>query len=108
MPCIDGIDDLRNFCAHRDREAVWRLTRRSQRTRPNHHTLHQEEEVALPEGVEDIDAADQDDPQLVSAYVGEIMAYQRELEVKQSVAAAYMSGVQTDITPNMRTILVDW
>lgn len=45
----------------------------------------------------DIDAIDQDDPQLVADYVDEITAYQKMLEAKQSVAPRYMSGVQTDI-----------
>ena len=73
-----------------------------------HDDAPAQDEKVLPEGVDDIDAADQDDPQLVSAYVDEIMSYQRKLELKQSVAAQYMNGVQTDITPSMRTILVDW
>lgn len=62
----------------------------------------------LPAGVTDIDIVDAEDPQLVVEYVDDIVAYQKELEGKQGVRARYMTGVQTDITPNMRRILVDW
>ena len=64
--------------------------------------------VQLPAGVDDIDRNDAHDPQLVSDYVIEIHDYMRELECQQAVTAGYMAGVQTEIKPEMRAILVDW
>eukprot|EP00041_Stephanoeca_diplocostata_P012952 m.220388 g.220388 ORF g.220388 m.220388 type:complete len:387 (-) comp19161_c0_seq1:315-1475(-) len=62
----------------------------------------------LPPGVDDIDAQGSDDPQLVIDYVYEVDAYMKKLERKQTVSVNYMAGVQNDVTPNMRTILLDW
>ena len=64
--------------------------------------------VQLPAGVDNIDKFDAHDPQLVSDYVIEIHDYMRKLEVEQAVTDGYMAGVQTEIKPEMRAILVDW
>lgn len=56
--------------------------------------------------VEDIDANDKDNPQLVSEYVNDIYEYMRELEVKYPVKANYLEG--QEITGKMRSILIDW
>lgn len=56
---------------------------------------------------EDIDAYDDDDAQCVTEYVTEIFGYLRQKELAERVNANYMS-LQTDITPKMRAILVDW
>eukprot|EP00729_Bicosta_minor_P020099 gene20099-5801_t len=62
----------------------------------------------LPAGVTDIDRLDHSNPQLVTEYVSEIHAYMRVLESQQAVTSGYMAGVQTEIKPEMRAILVDW
>lgn len=54
----------------------------------------------------DIDATDENDPQLCAIYVNEIYEYLRENEARHQ-ARDYMR-FQKEITPNMRTILVDW
>ncbi|KAK7481324.1 hypothetical protein BaRGS_00027404, partial [Batillaria attramentaria] len=56
--------------------------------------------------VEDIDANDRDNPQLVSEYVNEIYDYMRHLEKTFSVRPNYLDG--TDVTGKMRAILIDW
>ncbi|CAC5395051.1 CCNB2 [Mytilus coruscus] len=56
--------------------------------------------------VEDIDANDKDNPQLVSEYVNEIYDYMRELEDKYPVKHGYLEG--QEITGKMRSILIDW
>lgn len=56
--------------------------------------------------VEDIDANDKDNPQLVSEYVNEIYQYMRELEDKYPVQPNFLEG--QEITGKMRAILIDW
>ncbi|XP_010219118.1 PREDICTED: G2/mitotic-specific cyclin-B2 isoform X1 [Tinamus guttatus] len=60
----------------------------------------------LLNNVEDIDAEDQENPQLCSDYVKDIYLYLRQLELQQSVRPRYLDG-QT-INGRMRAILVDW
>lgn len=62
---------------------------------------------ALPAGVENIDAEDAENPQMVSEYVDDIYGYMRELEVRFAVDPSYLER-QTEINERMRTILVDW
>ena len=62
----------------------------------------QEEEV-----VEDIDAEDVNNPQLVTEYVNEIYSYLRSVESVQCIQADYLAG-QTEILPKMRAVLIDW
>lgn len=56
--------------------------------------------------VEDIDANDHDNPQLVSEYVCDIYDYMRQMEKRLFVRHHYLDGA--DITGKMRSILVDW
>ncbi|KAL8570837.1 G2/mitotic-specific cyclin-B [Nucella lapillus] len=56
--------------------------------------------------VEDIDANDHENPQLVSIYVNDIYRYMRKMERRLGVRAAYLEGAE--ITARMRSILVDW
>jgi len=66
------------------------------------------DEVEVMEAeVEDIDAEDVRNPQLVTGYVNDIYRYLRHLEVEQGVAADYLAG-QAVILPKMRGVLVDW
>jgi len=59
--------------------------------------------------VEDIDAQDSDNPQLVSIYVKDVYVYLRFLEEKFSVRPTYMTlDPKPEISPRMRTILIDW
>lgn len=60
----------------------------------------------LADGVEDVDAEDADNPQLVSLYVNSIYSYMRHLENKFSIRPNYLEG--TGLTGKMRSILVDW
>jgi len=69
--------------------------------------------VQLLKVVEDIDAQDSDNPQLVSVYVKDVYAYLRHLEVQHPVRANYMipieaSAPKPEISPRMRSILIDW
>ena len=57
--------------------------------------------------VEDIDADDAGNPQLVVEYVNDIYAYLRQLESAQCVKANYLAG-QTELLPKMRAVLIDW
>merc|ERR1712180_532858 len=68
--------------------------------------------TALLKEVEDIDALDADNPQLVSVYVKEVYSYLRKLEDDYSIRPNYMSaagnkGDKPEITARMRSILID-
>nr|P24862.1 RecName: Full=G2/mitotic-specific cyclin-B [Patella vulgata]CAA41255.1 cyclin B [Patella vulgata] len=56
--------------------------------------------------VEDIDANDKDNPQLVSDYVNDIYHYMRHLEETFAVKANFLEG--QEVTGKMRSILIDW
>jgi len=69
--------------------------------------------VQLLKAVEDIDAQDADNPQLVSVYVKDVYVYLRHLEAKYPIRANYMtpsdaSEQKPEISPRMRSILIDW
>lgn len=54
-----------------------------------------------------IDAEDADNPQMVTDYIQDIMAYFRRSEGRRAPSPNYMSK-QTDINAKMREILIDW
>lgn len=56
--------------------------------------------------VEDIDAKDHENPQLVSEYVNDIYQYMRKMERHLCIRPAFLEGAE--ITARMRSILVDW
>jgi len=60
----------------------------------------------LPEGVENIDSRDDENPQLCSEYALEMFAYLRQLEGRGSVRAGHLQGAPTN--DKMRSVLVDW
>lgn len=64
-------------------------------------------EEMIDDAVENIDAEDVRNPQLVTEYVNEIYSYLRFMERRQAVKNDYLSG-QTEILPKMRGVLVDW
>lgn len=70
--------------------------------------------TAMLKEVEDIDALDSDNPQLVSVYVKDVYSYLRVLEESYSIRPNYMSaagnnkGDKPEITARMRSILIDW
>jgi len=66
-------------------------------------TQNMEEEAQI----EDIDAEDAGNPQLVVEYVNDIYNYLRHVETIQNVKADYLAG-QTEILPKMRSVLIDW
>lgn len=66
-------------------------------------TAHQ----GLPEGVEDLDAEDVEDPLMVAEYVVEIFEHLRELEIQTMANPTYMDN-QAELEWKMRGILVDW
>ena len=76
---------------------------------------HEDLEVSTPvddadmvdDSVEDVDADDAGNPELVVEYVNDIYAYLRQLERAQCVKADYLAG-QTEVRPKMRAVLVDW
>jgi len=57
--------------------------------------------------IENIDAEDISNPQLVTEYVNEIYTYLRSVESDQAVKVDYLEG-QTEIMPKMRAVLIDW
>jgi hypothetical protein len=57
--------------------------------------------------ISDIDALDHEDPLLVAEYANNIYAYLRHLEERVDLRADFLAGAQ-NITPKMRSILVDW
>ncbi|XP_013773123.1 G2/mitotic-specific cyclin-B-like [Limulus polyphemus] len=61
----------------------------------------------LPPSVENIDAEDDGNPQLVTEYVNDIYKYMRALEMKYSIRENHLDK-QTEITGKMRSILIDW
>ena len=61
----------------------------------------------LPEGVQDLDAEDIEDPLMVAEYVGEIFEYLKELEIQTMANPTYMDN-QAELEWKMRGILVDW
>ncbi|XP_023220098.1 G2/mitotic-specific cyclin-B-like [Centruroides sculpturatus] len=61
----------------------------------------------LPGDVNDIDAEDSENPQLVSNYVNDIYKYLRELEIQYPIRVSHLNK-QTEITGKMRGVLIDW
>jgi len=59
------------------------------------------------ENVPDIDSFDMDYPEYCSEYVKDIYEYLHKLQDEHLVPADYMNN-QADISPRMRTILIDW
>lgn len=57
--------------------------------------------------VEDIDANDGDNPQLLSEYVNDIYAYLFKLEIFYPIRETFLTN-QVDVTPKMRSVLLDW
>ena len=65
------------------------------------------EDIAdIPSDVRNIDCFDGSEPLCVSAYVHEIYSFLRKSEIKYK-PVNYMA-TQSDISPSMRAILVDW
>ncbi|CAN6323315.1 unnamed protein product [Urochloa humidicola] len=54
--------------------------------------------------------AEEGDPQLCAPYASDIYSYLRSMEAqpRRRPAQDYIAAVQVDVTPNMRSILVDW
>ncbi|CAN1274289.1 Putative cyclin-A3-1 [Linum perenne] len=49
-----------------------------------------------------------DDPQMCTPYVSDIYEYLHKLEPKRRPLPDYIEKIQTEVSPNMRGILVDW
>ncbi|KAG5934843.1 hypothetical protein E4U53_000591 [Claviceps sorghi] len=63
--------------------------------------------VVPPEGVEEIEADDWDDPLMVAEYANEIFEYLRDLECRSIPNPQYMAH-QDDLEWKTRGILIDW
>jgi len=65
--------------------------------------------AAPPPAAADADG-EEGDPQLCAPYASDIYSYLRSMEAqaKRRPRTDYIAAVQTDVTPNMRSILVDW
>jgi cyclin B len=61
----------------------------------------------IPSDVEDIDANDTQNVLLATDFVNDIYIYLRWLETKQTVKSNFLS-IQKEMTPKMRSVLVDW
>lgn len=57
--------------------------------------------------VEDIDANDSENPQMLSEYVNDIYAYLFKLEIYYPIRDTFLTN-QVDVTPKMRSVLLDW
>jgi Cyclin, N-terminal domain len=57
--------------------------------------------------VENIDENDRGNPQLVSEYVNDIYAYLMKVETAFPIRTNFLD-TQMDVTPKMRTVLLDW
>lgn len=66
-----------------------------------------QEAMQIEQSWTDIDELDHQDPQAVTAYVGEIYDNCRQKEILYSVTHNYMPG-QSEISEKMRYILIDW
>ncbi|KAK3330315.1 cyclin-like protein [Apodospora peruviana] len=64
-------------------------------------------EYVYPEGVNDLDTEDLDDPLMVAEYANEIFEYLRDLECSSVPNPQYMSH-QDDLEWKTRGILIDW
>ncbi|KAL4702998.1 hypothetical protein ACJJTC_008776 [Scirpophaga incertulas] len=62
---------------------------------------------ALPDDIEDIDAADKNNPLLMSTYIKDIYHYLTELELKYPIEPDHLKN-QSEITGKMRATLIDW
>ena len=69
---------------------------------PGYHSL------PLPDDVRDIDLKHKTDPAYNRQYVKDIYSYLRSLQYKYPITPELISSLQTKITPNMRSILIDW
>ena len=67
----------------------------------------EETEHVLPEGVQDLDSEDLEDPLMVAEYATEIFDYLRDLECKSVPNPQYMEH-QDDLEWKTRGILIDW
>ena len=65
-------------------------------------------DLKVHECVTDIDEGHKKDPRYVTNYVTDIMKFRRNLEATSRPGIRFLDDFQTDITPNMRSILVDW
>jgi hypothetical protein len=61
----------------------------------------------LPANVENIDADDGSNHLLATDYINDIYEYLRSLEVEQTLKSNFLS-IQREMTPKMRSVLVDW
>lgn len=57
--------------------------------------------------IENIDENDSENPQLLPEYVNDIYAYLFKLEKQFPIRENYLSN-QMDVTPKMRSVLLDW
>eukprot|EP01028_Stygiella_incarcerata_P014549 TRINITY_DN981_c0_g3_i1.p1 TRINITY_DN981_c0_g3~~TRINITY_DN981_c0_g3_i1.p1 ORF type:complete len:603 (-),score=205.75 TRINITY_DN981_c0_g3_i1:503-2311(-) len=62
----------------------------------------------LAPGIIDIDAHDQENPMFVAEYAEDIFSHLRGREAEFMCRPDYMQNFQTDISPTMRSILMDW
>ena len=58
--------------------------------------------------IEDIDAKNAGNIFEAPQYAFDIFENMKEQEKSYSINASYMSDIQTEVTPDMRTILIDW
>ncbi|KAI1301892.1 G2/mitotic-specific cyclin-B2 [Halotydeus destructor] len=61
----------------------------------------------LPPNVENIDKDDGSNVLLATDYVNDIYGYLRQLEVEQSLKVNFLA-IQREMSPKMRSVLVDW
>lgn len=63
--------------------------------------------IEIPKNVDNIDAEDGENPQLVSCFINEIYAYLKNLEIIFPIKLHHLD-YQPEVTGKMRGVLVDW
>lgn len=85
-------------------------TRATKKTKKNANKNEEREEEEKEEEQNLKPSSDLDDPQMCPHHASDIYSYLRSMEVeaKRRPKVDFIETVQTDVTPNMRGILVDW
>ncbi|CAI0416883.1 unnamed protein product [Linum tenue] len=82
-------------------------TRPAERENKGVSMSYQKQEASTSLGIVDIDS-DSKDPQDCSQYASDIYKHMLVTELDQRTSANYMETLQSDVTANMRGILIDW
>jgi cyclin A len=96
--------------AHVKKTCVALVAESSLFVNPNNNNLffRNSNDLVIHNDVTDIDIDHARDPRYATSYVTDIMSFRRGLEISSTPGTTFLDTFQADITPNMRSILVDW